>query len=202
MRYAGNNLVCSNCHFDAGTRYASFNLVGVTSRYPQYSERKKEMETIEQRLNDCMERSMNGKPLPLESREMKGMVAFLEFISRDVPKGFRVHGEGIADVPLLGREPDPVKGKEDYVKFCSTCHGGSGEGALNDPLIPGLVKYAVPPLWGPDTYNNGAGMSKAPSSVKFIYHMMPFDDKNSLTLEAAYDIEEFINSQPRPEFKE
>ena len=201
MRFAGNNLVCSNCHFDAGMRYASYNLVGVTSRYPQYSERTKETETIEMRLNDCMQRSMNGNPLPLDSREMKAMVAYLEFISKDVPKGYKVKGEGIHDVPPLGREPDPVKGKEGYTKFCSTCHGGSGEGAEYDQLLPGVIKYSVPPLWGNDTYNNGAGMSTSAMAVKFIYHMMPFDDKNSLSLEEAYDIEAFVNSQPRPEFK-
>lgn len=201
MRFAGNNLVCSNCHFDAGTRYQSFNLVGVTSRYPQYSERTKTDETIEDRLNDCMMRSMNGRPLPPESKEMKAMVAYLEFISKEVPKGFKVHGEGIKPVPPLGRNPDPVKGGEMYNKYCSTCHGGSGEGALEDQEIPGVVKYRVPPLWGSDTYNDGAGMSTQGMAVRFIYHMMPFDNKNSLSLEEAYDIEAFINSQPRPEFK-
>lgn len=201
MRYAGNNLVCSNCHFDAGTNIFSYNLVGATSRYPQYSERDKKMETIQERLNDCMERSMNGKPLPVDSREMKAMVAYLEFISKYVPKGYTVNHQGIPEVPPLGRDPDPVKGGEFYTKYCSTCHGGSGEGAPHDPYVPGQIKYRVPPLWGSDSYNDGAGMSTMSMAVRFIYHVMPYDDKNSLTLEEAYDIASFINSQPRPEFK-
>jgi thiosulfate dehydrogenase len=201
MRFAGNNFVCSNCHFDAGTRFQSYNLVGVTSRYPQYSERTNTTETIQDRLNDCMMRSMNGKPLPEDSKEMKAMVAYLEFISKNVPKGFKVKGEGIPSVPPPERNPNPVKGGEMYTKYCSTCHGGSGEGAPEDQNIPGVVKYRVPPLWGSDTYNDGAGMSTQGGAVRFIYHMMPFDDKNSLSLQEAYDIEAFINSQPRPEFK-
>jgi thiosulfate dehydrogenase len=201
MRFAGNNLVCSNCHFDAGTRFQSYNLVGVTSRYPQYSERTQTDETIQDRLNDCMMRSMNGKPLPEDSREMKAMVAYLEFISKNVPKGYNVWGEGIPAVPPLGRQPDPVRGGEMYTKYCSTCHGGSGEGAQTDSNLPGVVKYRVPPLWGDDSYNDGAGMSTQGMAVPFIYHMMPYDDKNSLSLEDAYDIEAFINSQLRPVFK-
>mgnify|MGYP002622781460 CR=1 FL=1 len=200
MRYAGNNLVCSNCHFDAGTNMFSYNLVGVTSRFPQYSERDKKMESIQERLNDCMERSMNGKPLPVDSREMKAMVAYLKFISKYVPKGYKVDHQGIPNIPPPPTDPDPVKGGEYYDKYCSTCHGGSGEGARNDPYIPGQVKYRVPPLWGSDSYNDGAGMSTREKAAKFIYHVMPFDDKNSLTLEKAYDIEAFINSQPRPKF--
>ncbi len=201
MRFAGNNLVCSNCHFDAGTRFQSYNLVGVTSRYPQYSERTNITETIQDRLNDCMTRSLNGKPLPEDSREMKAMVAYLEFISKNVPKGFKVHGEGIPAAPPLGRDPNPVRGGEMFAKYCSTCHGGSGEGAQTDSEIPGVIKYRVPPLWGDDSYNDGAGMSTQSMAVPFIYHMMPFDNKNSLSLEDAYDIEAFINSQPRPVFR-
>lgn len=201
LRYAGNNLVCSNCHFDAGTNPNSYNLVGVTSRYPQYSERTKTMETIEDRINDCFERSMNGKPLPIDSEEMKAYVAYFEFISKYVPKGYRVQHEGLQPISKPEHTPDLESGKMGYIRFCETCHGGSGEGALSKEFTKITPKYLVPPIWGDDSYNTGAEMHDVHIATQFIYYKMPYGDEGVLTLELAYDIAAYINSQPRPNFK-
>jgi thiosulfate dehydrogenase len=74
-RYAGNNLACSNCHLNAGTKKFGIPLWGLKDQFPSYSWEAGHEITIEDRLNSCMTRSMNGKPLPHDSPEMKALVA-------------------------------------------------------------------------------------------------------------------------------
>src|SRR5439155_1690861 len=59
--------------------------VGVYARYPQYRPRSATVETIEYRVNDCFRRSMNGAPLAVDGAEMRDIIAYLWFLSRDVP---------------------------------------------------------------------------------------------------------------------
>jgi len=78
MRYAGNNLACVNCHLKAGTQVGSASWIGVTDRFPQFRGRSNSEGTIEDRINGCMQRSMDGDKLPVLSREMKSIVAYME----------------------------------------------------------------------------------------------------------------------------
>ncbi|WP_254119149.1 c-type cytochrome [Bacillus sp. FJAT-29790] len=83
--YVGNQLSCSSCHGDAGLDLSS-SFVGVSAVYPQYNARGGgRVVTIEDRINGCMRRSLNGKPLPINSDEMRAMVSYLSYISKDVP---------------------------------------------------------------------------------------------------------------------
>src|SRR5262249_23571675 len=70
-RFAGNNLACQNCHLQAGTQPYAMPMTGVWGQFPQYRGREGAVDMLEERINGCMERSMNGRALPLESREMK-----------------------------------------------------------------------------------------------------------------------------------
>jgi len=65
-RFAGNNLACSNCHLRAGTVKFAAPLFGLYREFPAYSARLGAEITIEQRLNSCMVRSMNGRALPVD----------------------------------------------------------------------------------------------------------------------------------------
>jgi thiosulfate dehydrogenase len=76
-RFAGNNLSCQNCHLDAGTRKFALPFVGVFGDFPQYRAREGQVRTIEDRINGCMTRSLNGRELPLDGPEMRAMVAYL-----------------------------------------------------------------------------------------------------------------------------
>ena len=53
-RYAGNNLACSNCHLQAGTKKFGLPLFGLFGDFPQYSARSGLEITIEERVNSCM----------------------------------------------------------------------------------------------------------------------------------------------------
>src|SRR5699024_9651369 len=125
--YVGNELSCQSCHADGGYSQSS-TMVGVTADYAQYRPREGITFTLEDRINGCMVRSMNGKMFPSDSEEMRGMVAYLTYLSEGVEIGAErpwVVVNLMEEVP----EPDVVSGEELYEsKNCLTCHGDSGEG--------------------------------------------------------------------------
>src|SRR6266853_4367935 len=73
-RFAGNNLACSNCHLQAGTKKFGIPLFGLFGEFPHYSARLGAEMTIEERINACMTRSMNGRALPADAPEMQALV--------------------------------------------------------------------------------------------------------------------------------
>lgn len=195
MRYAGNNLSCSSCHAKGGTVPYEAGYIGIHARFPQYLARGDVVATIENRINGCMERSMNGKPLPINSKEMKAMVTYFHFLSQGVPVGAKVKGQGLVKVATLTKKADINKGKVIYNEQCVACHGENGEGLKNDEQRGGY--YIYPPLWGNDSYNTGAGMYRLIKAAQYIKHNMP-KDAATLSDEEAYNVAAYINSQTRP----
>lgn len=192
MRFAGNNLSCKNCHLNNGTKENSGGFVGVIYRYPQFRSRLNRMSTIEDRVDDCMERSLNGKPLDKNSKEMKAIISYMTWLSSKIPEGNgKVKGQGFIKLPLLDRAASPEKGKQVFLQKCMACHGIQGQG------LKAEKGYLFPPLWGKDSFNNGAGMNRLLTSSAFIKANMPFGNPN-LSVEEAYDVASYINSQDRP----
>ena len=66
-RFTGNNLNCQSCHLQAGTQPYAMPLTGIWGQFPQYRGREGAVDTLEVRINGCMERSMNGRALPPEA---------------------------------------------------------------------------------------------------------------------------------------
>ena len=199
-RFAGNNLACSNCHLRAGTVKFAAPLFGLYGEFPAYSARLGAEITIEQRLNSCMVRSMNGRALPVDGPEMQAMIAYIEFLSTGVPSGERLPGLGVGKMPELTRAADPVRGKGLFNDICAACHGANGEGIRRSlPTVD--LGYLVPPLWGNDSFNDGAGMARLITAANFIHLNMPngVDYLNpQLKPEDAWDVAAYMISQPRP----
>lgn len=196
MIYAGNNLACKNCHLDAGTKKFSAPYIGVTGRFPQYRGRENTIGSIEERINGCMERSMNGKRLPVDGKEMRAMVAYMSWLGNGVPAGEKVDGTGFLKIKIPERAVDLERGKLVYEEKCQSCHMADGQGVLqgDGPL------YTYPPLWGNDTYNHGAGMHRVLTAAQFIKGNMPFGatgDNPMISDEDAYDVAGFINNMER-----
>jgi thiosulfate dehydrogenase len=199
-RYAGNNLACTNCHLSAGTRKFGLPLFGLFDQFPQYSARSGTTITIEDRINSCMTRSMNGRPLPLDSQEMRAFVAYIDFLSTGVPAGDRVPGLGAGNMPELPRAADPVRGQSVYAHKCATCHNTDGSGLWRDERVPSLG-YMVTPLWGADSFNDGAGMARLTDVANFVHFNMPHGADYldpQLSIEEAWDVGAYVVSQPRP----
>ena len=193
-----NGMNCQNCHLKAGTKPFGNNYSAVASTYPKFRARSGGIESIEKRVNDCLERSLNGKHLDDNSKEMRGIVAYINWLGTQVPKGTSPKGAGLVDnVALLKRPADPAKGKVLYATQCQQCHGKNGEGLKN---IEG-VEWKYPPLWEPNSYNVGAGLYRLSRFAGYVKANMPNGtsfEKPQLTDEEAWDIAAFVNSMPRP----
>jgi thiosulfate dehydrogenase len=145
-----------------------------------------------------MERSMNGRALPIESREMKAFSSYMRWLSAGVPDGARLVGAGTLQIKEPGRAADPGRGARVYAQVCAACHGPN---ALGQRAESG-AGYQFPPLWGPDSFNNGAGMSRLLTAAAYAMHNMPIGTTFNapvLSDENAYDVTAYIVSQTRPQ---
>ncbi|MGA3599459.1 c-type cytochrome [Lysinibacillus agricola] len=188
--YVGNQLSCTSCHAGAGNDEQAASLVGVTANYPQYIARSGDVVTIEERINGCMVRSMNGKKFDMNSEELEAMVSYFTYISEGVPIGAEREWAGTStmkNVPI----PDITNGEELYAQSCITCHAvdGSGTGANTGPA-----------LWGENSFNDGAGMARMSKMAGYIKTNMPIGAAGTLTDQDAADLAAYILSQDRPEW--
>lgn len=194
-----NGMNCQNCHLDAGKTLWGNNFSAVAATYPKFRERSGAIETIPARVNDCFERSLNGKPIDTNSLEMQAFVAYINWVGKGVPKGKAPTGAGIDNLGYLDRAADPAKGAVVYQANCQSCHGQKGEGLLNADSIG----YAYPPLWGPNSFNTAAGLFRLSRLAGYAKDNMPFHQADhghpKITDAEAWDVAAFINTQPRPE---
>ena len=139
---------------------------------------------------------MNGKPLPPDSDEMRGILAYMWWLSKDVPTGVEVEGRGFKRIALSeGSKPDPANGKLVYAAKCMACHGADGEGKTG---LSGA--YLFPALWGPRSFNIGAGMARLSNAAAFVKVSMPLGQGNTLSDKEAFDVAAYFTRQPRPDF--
>ncbi|HJV53826.1 MAG TPA: c-type cytochrome [Noviherbaspirillum sp.] len=199
----GNSLNCTSCHLNAGTVAEGSPFVGVSAFFPSYAPRAGKVITLEDRINGCFKRSMNGKPLPVDSADMKAMVAYFDWMKRETRPGDKVAGRGVGKVDQAIK-PNVANGKQVYASQCAVCHGENGEGLQRED---GTLVF--PPLWGDHSFNLGAGMARTYTAAAFVKRNMPigFHDKfplgqGGLSDQDAVDVAEYFSHQPRPDFPE
>lgn len=188
--YVGNDLKCTDCHLKDGAALFSAPLAGVTTVFPAYFRRDRRVISIEERLSECFERSMNGKPIEAGSPQMIALVSYMNWLSSGIPMGSAVEGRGLAPVPQP-QQTDTAAGKKLYASTCAMCHQLNGAG----------MQGMFPPLWGPRSFNDGAGMSRVEKMAAFIKYSMPPTQPGSLTAQQAFDIAAYVNSNPRPHYR-
>jgi len=197
VQQSTNGMNCQNCHLEAGTKPWGLNYGSVYATYPKFRERSGSIETIYKRVNDCMERSLNGKVLDTNSKEMKAIYAYIKWLGEQVPKGKKVKGSGIEILPYLKTAASPIEGKIVYLQNCQRCHGASGEGVMDS--IGNM--YLYPPVWGKHSYNDAAGLFQLSKLAGFIKNNMPNGinyHTTSLNIQDAWNVAAYINAQPRP----
>lgn len=186
----GANLSCTSCHAGAGlTEVAS--LVGVMADYPKYMPRADDIITIEERINGCMVRSMNGEKFETNSKEIKAMVAYFKYISEGVEIGGERPWAKSSDMKVVPT-PSVTDGEALYQKSCIACHAADGSG--NGPNVG-------PALWGETSFNDGAGLARFSKMAGYIQTYMPVGNEGSLTDQQASDLAAFILTQDRPVWK-
>lgn len=193
-----NRLNCQSCHLEAGAKATAYgaNFMGVAANYPLFRERSGRIETIQYRVNDCMIRSMNGKPLDTAGLEMRAIVAYILWMGKDVPVKTKPVNSKIEALPFMQRAADTVRGEKIYMSKCSLCHGTNGNGGYS---VDSATYY--PPLWGTGSFNTAAGMYRISTLAGFIKNNMPFGvsyGKSQLNNEECWDVAAYINSRPRP----
>ncbi|MFN8315841.1 MAG: c-type cytochrome [Chitinophagales bacterium] len=200
MQLTGNKMNCKNCHLDEGRRLFSNNFIETYLKYPQYRAREGKVLTIEDRVNNCFERPMNGKILPYDSREMRAIVAYIRWLSDGHIASFKKDSFHLGEISLIDRAASPENGKKVYENNCARCHGENGQGKMDSTL----VSYQYPPLWGRYSYAAGSSMHRVITASRFIKWSMPYNAVPSnpvLSDEDAFDVAAYINDDkihPRP----
>lgn len=191
----GNDLTCSNCHLQGGTVPNAIPWIGANTRYPKYRDRSGKVDTLEERINGCFERSMNGTALPVDSEPMNSLVTYIEWMSAGIEDGDALNGLGVPRIKAP-EPPDPERGRLVFEQRCVACHKHDGQG-LAEPD----GKIVFPPLWGDHSYNVGAGMARLNTAAAFVKWNMPFGQGGALTDQEAVDVASFFAYQDRPDFE-
>src|SRR5665213_666748 len=193
IRKAGNGMNCQNCHLEAGTKVFGNNFSKVANGYPRFKDRSGQKESIEKKVEDCFERSMNGEIIDSTGKEMKAIVAYLNWVGSNTTKNQSPPGAGIEKLPLMKRAADSSKGRIVFLTRCQSCHGKDGEGKLKENGLG----YLYPPLWGKYTFNTGASMYQISKLAGFVKNNMPYGTtyaKPILNNEECWDVAAYINS--------
>lgn len=188
----GNQLNCTSCHLGNGSEAYAAPWNNITSIYPLYRSRAGRINVIQERINGCFERSMNGKALELGSDDMNAVVSYMSWLSKDMPFGVSPEGRGFVKIDK-SLEADTANGEKLFAEKCSVCHGANGEGQYNDDGT-----YTFPAVAGDKSFNDGAGMARTYTAAAFIKGKMPFGQGNSLSDQEAVDIAGYFTHLPRP----
>lgn len=197
ISHSSNGMNCQNCHLNAGTQLFGINFSMVANGYPRFKDRSGSMESINKKVEDCFERSMNGKIIDSNGREMKAFAAYLNWVGSNVAKDEKPVGAGLEELPFMARAADTSRGRIVFVNKCQLCHGKNGEGQS----LPDTAGNIYPPLWGPHSYNIGASIYRISKMAGFVKNNMPFGashDSPQLTNEEAWDVAAFINTKYHP----
>lgn len=191
--YVGNGLTCEDCHLNGGRRPGSAPLWAAYVRYPRYRSKNHMVNSYADRLRGCFRFSMNGTPPPPGSTVIKAITAYSYWLATGAPTGANLPRAGYPDPGTPSQKPSYDRGLVVFNSDCTLCHSGNGRGQK------ALGQYVFPPLWGPDSFNWGAGMAKVNTAAAFIKANMPFSLGGSLTIQQAWDVALFMDSHERPQ---
>ena len=182
--HVGNELACATCHLEGGTSKASISLVGAAATYPRFSASHATSIDLAQKVQDCFARNLNAAPPAHDSRTMQAILAYLQWISKDIP----VYASLPWALPAkldTAHKPDATSGEKIYAESCAACHGDAGDGS--------------PPLWGKGAYTDGSTLHNIDTLAVYTHRFMP-PDAATLSPEQALDVAAYVDAQPRPHF--
>ena len=194
--YVFNDMNCSSCHMGAGRLPFAGPIWPAAVTLPNYRPKNDHVNNLEERIAGCFTYSMNGKPPAYGSDEMLALSAYHQWLAKGVPMYLtdaNIYGRGYPRVAEPAEKPDYQRGKATYEAQCSICHAEDGGG------LSARGEVVFPPVWGDNSYNWGAGISRLFTLAGFIKHNMPLGQPNSLTDQQAWDLAQYIDSQERPQ---
>lgn len=192
--FVGNSLRCVSCHLDAGRLADSSPLWAAFVSYPAYRSKTRSVTTFQQRLQGCFEYSMNGRAPPLGAPELVALESYSYWLASGAPVDPKMAGRGYPPLSAPAQTADFVRGEKVYAENCLLCHAADGAGQRTPD------GYAVfPALWGPDSFNWGAGMGRISNAAAFVKANMPLGLPGTLSDQQAWDVALYMNSHDRPQ---
>jgi len=199
--FVGNKLQCKSCHLQGGKTKALGTFIGTAQSFPAFSKREKTVQTLQDRINNCFMRSMNGKRPIIDTEASVAMATYITWLSEGLPikmnpkkpvGAYYTHiwpmKKTFAPMIKKSTHENYKNGKKLYQAKCATCHALDGQGVA-----------AFPPVWGSNSFNTGAGLSKPVKMAAWMKYNMPFGNAN-LTDEEVVDITLYVVAQPRDDF--
>ena len=191
-QYVGDGLNCENCHLQSGRKAYSAPMWAAYVAFPSYQAKAGKVLTFAARVQACFRFSMNGKVPPANGKVMTALISYCAWLAKGAPVYGNLAGRGYKMLKLPPLKPSVARGKTVFTINCMACHGANGQGLMVNH------KYKFPPLWGPESYNAGAGMAKVKLAAAFIKTNMPFNKPGSLTDQQAWDVAAYVDSHKRP----
>ncbi|MEO9594510.1 c-type cytochrome [Rhodopirellula bahusiensis] len=190
--FVGNSLKCTSCHLDAGRHEKAGSFIGVAAAYPAYSPREHSVITLEDRILNCFIRSQHGTRPTNGSKVPVAIAAYITWLSQDTPLRMNpakpLGPKHMAILQSPPAAPSVKRGELLYQERCSSCHADDGIGTDDGP-----------PVWGDQSFNDGAGLAGVPKMASWLKVAMPLDDTD-LSDQEAFDIAAYVNSHARPKF--
>ncbi len=209
----GNKLSCVSCHLsdsrgNPGAAKAIGTLVGTAAVFPAYAKRDGTVQTLQDRIDNCFMRSMNGKRPGIDSKVSLAMAAYVTWLSQGIAmhmnpkrpvneyvnKMYAKNKKIFKKIQEKATHKNYLQGKHIFDQKCAMCHGLNGEG-----------QGPFPPLWGKKdgkwlSFNAGAGMSKLNKAPIWVKTNMPYGHANTLSNQQAADVVLYFDAQPRESF--
>lgn len=208
----GNTLKCRNCHLAGsdgrpGTAPGLGTFMASATSFPAYSKREGSVVTLQQRIDQCFSRSMDGKEPLVDTRASMAMTAYVTWLSTGIPvqlnaqspmspynsETMRRYKTRVDALLKEATHAQYLEGEKVYRTKCAACHQADGSGIMG----------AFPALWGKTAdgkwraYNAGAGMSKLDKAAIWIHSNMPYKQGGTLSLREAVSVALFVDAQPR-----
>lgn len=210
--FVPGKMACANCHLNAGQRERSLPIVAIAAMFPEYNRRSGRLYSLNDRIVDCFWRSENATgaldaeatgalgadklPSPT-SKEVLAIAAYITWLAKGSTVGknppWRGQNTIAANALIPTAQIDRKKGEAIFLERCTSCHGVDGQGVAVGDKKPG-------PLWGPDSWNDGAGAARVYTLAGIVRYAMPYLNPGSLTDQEAQEVAAFINAKPRPSF--
>jgi thiosulfate dehydrogenase len=192
-QYVGNDLSCANCHLDAGRQPNSAPLWAAFIHYPAFRAKTGKVDTLASRIQGCFQFSMNGKAPPADDPVMTALQTYAYWLATGAPVGKPVAGSGYPKLAKAAQAPDYARGEKVYAANCALCHGADGLGQRAGD------RQVFPPLWGPRSFNWGAGMHQLSNASAFVKANMPLGKGGTLSDQDAWDVAYFMDAHERPQ---
>lgn len=191
--FVGNSLNCTSCHLDAGQHELAASFIGSATAYPAWAPREQKVVTLEDRILNCFIRSQNGKRPAGGSDVSVAIAAYITWLSSGQVIKMNANGplgpRRLRDLPIKSAAANITRGKTVYQNQCGDCHAETGDGTDSGP-----------PVWGDQSYNDGAGLAGVDKLAAWLKVAMPLDAPE-LTDQEAVDVAAYINAQARPAFR-